>query len=175
MEQDSLEAYERATKIANITTFVGVIISILLNFWVIISLMTDLLGIDFGELMREIVKHGWRLPEDWVQQYHPFLYALQWVLLITVITDTAISYKYMVEGEPRVPLTYLRIVSFVGFFCGMWLYLAYHVTAYGLIFFASFITFMWTMFVRKEEVEEEEEEKFEPEVWKETASVIDWW
>lgn len=173
MEQD-LEAYEKATKIANITTFVGVIISILLNFWVIISLMTDLLGIDFGELMREIVKHGWRLPEDWVQQYHPFLYALQWVLLITVITDTAVSYRYMVEGEPRVPLTYLRIVSFVGFFCGMWLYLAYHVTAYGLIFFASFITFMWTMFVRKEEVEEEEKE-FEPEVWKETASVIDWW
>jgi len=164
MEQD-LEAYEKATKIANITTFVGVIISILLNFWVIISLMTDLLGIDFGELMREIVKHGWRLPEDWVQQYHPFLYALQWVLLITVITDTAVSYRYMVEGEPRVPLTYLRIVSFVGFFCGMWLYLAYHVTAYGLIFFASFITFMWTMFVKKEEVEEEEEE-FEPEVWK---------
>ena len=92
MEQD-LEAYEKATKIANITTFVGVIISILLNFWVIISLMTDLLGIDLGELMREIVKHGWRLPEDWVQQYHPFLYALQWVLLITVIKDTAVSYR----------------------------------------------------------------------------------
>ena len=164
MEQD-LEAYEKATKIANITTFVGVIISILLNFWVIISLMTDLLGIDFGELMREIIKHGWRLPEDWVQQYHPFLYALQWVLLITVITDTAVSYKYMDEGEPKVPLSYLRIVSFVGFFCGMWLYLAYHVTAYGLIFFASFITFMWTLFVKEEEKIEEEEE-FEPEVWK---------
>ena len=33
---------------------------------------------------------------------------------------------------------------------------------------------MWSMFVKKEEVEEEEKE-FEPEVWKETASVFDWW
>ena len=174
MVEDSMEAYERATKIANITTFVGVIVSVFLNIWVIISLMTDLLGIDFGQWAREVIKHGFRLPPNWVQQYQPFLYTLQWILLITVIADTAISYRYMVDGEPRVPLTYLRIVSFIGFFCGMWLYLAYHVTAYGLIFFASFITFMWSMFVKKEEVEEEEKE-FEPEVWKETASVFDFW
>ena len=173
MEQD-LETYERATKIANITTFVGVMVSALLNIWVIISLMTDLLGIDLGEWAREVIKYGFRLPPNWVQQYQPFLYTLQWILLITVITDTAISYRYMVDGEPRVPLTYLRIVSFIGFFCGMWLYLAYHVTAYGLIFFASFVTFMWSMFVKKEEVKEEEEE-FEPEVWRETASVFDFW
>lgn len=174
MVEDSLEAYEKATKIANITTVIGVAISVLLNVWVIISLMTDLLGMDFGEMARHVIEYGWRLPPDWVQQYQPFLTALQWILLVTVIVDTAVSYRFMVDGEPRVPTTYLRIVSFVGFFCGMWLYLAYHVTAYGLIFFASFVTFMWSMFVKKEEVEEEEEEVLEPEVWKETASIFDW-
>ena len=174
MAEEDVETYEKVTKIANITTLIGVITSFFLNIWVIISLMSDLFGVDVGEWAREVIKHGFKLPPDWVQQYQPFLTTLQWILLITVITDTAISYRYMVEGEPRVPLTYLRIVSFVGFFCGMWLYLAYHVTAYGLIFFASFVTFMWTMFVKKEEVEEEEEE-FEPEVWKESASVFDFW
>jgi len=172
--QDDLEEYERVTKIANITTVAGTAISILLNIWVIISLMTDLLGIDFGEWARHVIEYGWKLPPDWVQQYQPFLVTLQWILLATVITDTAVSYKYTVDGEPRPPLSYLRLVSFIGFFCGMWLYLAYHIAAYGLIFFASFVTFMWTMFSSVERVEEEEEEEFEPEIWRESASVFDW-
>ncbi|RLI82106.1 hypothetical protein DRP04_04710 [Archaeoglobales archaeon] len=175
MAEEDLETYERVTKIANITTLIGVIASVFLNIWVIISLMSDLFGIDFGEWAREIIEYGWRLPPNWVQQYQSFLTTLQWVLLVTVITDTAVSYRYMVEGEPKVPLSYQRIVSFIGFFCGMWLYLAYHVTAYGLIFFASFVTFTWTMFVKEERAEEEKEE-FEPEVWKETASIFNkWW
>ena len=175
MANGDLEEYERVHRIAQVTTALGTVLALLLNIWVIISLMTDLLGINIGEWARQIIEHGWRLPEDWVRRYHPFLYTLQWILLVTVIVDTAIAYKYSVEGEPRVPLPYLRIVSFLGFFCGMWLYLAYHVTAYGLIFFASFITFTWSMFVKREE-EEEEEEEFEPEVWKETATVSDsWW
>jgi len=166
MEQDSLEAYERATKIANITTFAGTIISVILNVWVIISLMTDLLGINFGEWARQVIEHGWRLPPNWVQQYQPFLTTLQWVLLFTVMTDTVVSLKYSEDGVPRVPMTYLRIVSFIGFFCGMWLYLAYQVVAYGIIFLASFVTFTWSMFRKETVVEEEEEEEFEPEVWK---------
>jgi len=173
-EEDAVEEYEKVTRIANITTVVGTIISVLLNIWVIISLMSDLTGIDVGEFAREVIERGWRLPPDWVQQYQPFLYTLQWILLITVITDTAISYRYMVEGEPRVPRAYLKVVSFIGFFCGMWLYLAYHVMAYGIIFFASFVTFSYLMFAGREEVkEEEEEEEFEPEIWKESASVFD--
>lgn len=171
-----LEEYERIERITSITTALGTVIAVLLNFWVIISLMTDLFGIDFGEWARQIIEHGWRLPEDWVQRYQPFLCTLQWILLVTVIMDTVISLKFSVEGEPRVPLPYLRVVSFLGFFCGMWLYLAYHVAAYGLIFFASFVTFMWSMFAR-EEKEGAEEEEFEPEVWKEAATVSDyfWW
>ncbi len=174
MEEDTLETYERVTKVANITTYLGTAVSVLLNFWVILSLMTDLLGVDFGEWARKIVEHGWKLPENWVQQYQPFLTMLQWILLFTVIADTSMTFKYSKEGEPRVPRSYLRVVSFIGFFCGMWLYLAYQVVAYGIIFFASFVTFMWTMFARKEEVEEKEE-KIEPELWKESASIYGWW
>jgi len=164
--QDSLEEYERIEKIERLTTIAGTAISILLNVWVVLSLMSDLLGIDIGEVIHKISEFGWRLPPDWVQKYQPFLYTLQWILLVTVMTDTVISYKFMVEGEPRVPITYLRVVSFIGFFCGLWLYLAYHVVAYGLIFFASTISLMYSMFVKKEE-EKEEEEEFESEIWTE--------
>ena len=163
---EDVEEYERIHRIASITSIAGSIIAILLNLWVISSLMSDLLGINLGRWAREVIKHGWKLPPNWVQQYQPFLTTLEWVLLFTMIIDTGISYKYTVEGEPRVPLSYLRIVSFIGFFCGLWLYLAYHVAAYGLIFFASFITFMYSMFAKSEEEEEiEEEEEFEPEIW----------
>ncbi|HDH45033.1 MAG TPA: hypothetical protein ENG66_06565 [Thermococcus sp.] len=173
-EDATVEEYEKTVRIVNLTTFAGTVISVLLNIWVMISLCSDLLGIDVGEFARKIIEYGWRLPPDWVQQYQPFLYTLQWILFVTVITDTAISYKYMVDGEPRVPRPYLKLVSFIGFFCGMWLYLAYHIMAYGIIFFASFITFTYVMFAeREEEIEEEEEEEFEPEIWKGSASIFD--
>ena len=162
---DDLEEYERVNKIAQLTTIAGTIISILLNVWVILSLMTELLGINVGTWARMVIEHGWTLPKNWVYKYQPFLYTLQWVLLMTVIVDTVMAYKYSVDGEPKVPLPYLRVVSFIGFFCGMWLYLAYHIVAYGLIFIASFVTFMWSMFVKEEE-DEENEEDFSPEIWK---------
>lgn len=167
---EDVEEYERIHKISQLSTVFGTVIALLLNIWVILSLMTDLLGIDVGEWARQVVKYGWKLPPDWVQQYQPFLYTLQWILLVTVITDTIIAQKYSVEGEPRVPLPYLRIVSFLGFFCGMWLYLAYHIAAYGIIFFASLVTLMWS-FTRREEAEEVEEDEFEPEIWKESANI----
>jgi len=172
MEQDSIEQYEKIHKISQYSTLIGTAISILLNIWVALSLMTDLMGIRLGDLIERVSKYGWQLPPDWVQRYQPFLTALQWVLLTAVIVDTGISFKYMQEGEPKVPLTYLRIASFIAFFCGLWLYLAYKVVAYGLIFFAGLVTLCYSLFVKKEE-EEEETEEFEGDIWKETASIFD--
>lgn len=173
MERDSLEEYEKMHKITQYTTIIGTILSAIINIWVMLSLMTDILGVDLGEVIDRIAKYGWQLPPDWVVRYQPYLYTMQWILLITVMFDTAISFKYMKEGEPRVPLPYLRLVSFIGFFCGLWLYLAYKVTAYGLIFFAGFVTFMYSMFVKRDEQSVEEEGETESDIWKETASIFD--
>lgn len=173
MEQDSLEEYEKIHKIAQYTTVIGTILSVIINVWVILSLMTDILGLNLGDVVNKIAKYGWRLPPDWVARYHPYLYTMQWILLIAVIIDTAVSFRYMRNGEPRVPLVYLRVMSFIAFFCGLWLYLAYKVAAYGLIFFAGIITMMYSLFVKGEEQREEEEGEFEPGIWKETVSVFD--
>jgi len=172
-EQDSLEQYEKMHKVAQYTTIISTIASVIINVWVTLSLLTDVLGLNLGEMIDKIAKYGWRLPPDWVVQYQPYLYAMQWILLVTIVIDTGISIRYMRDGEPRVPLPYLRVVSFIGFFTGMWLYLAYKIAAYGLIFFASFVTMMYSLFVKTEEVEEGEESDFESEIWKEAASVFD--
>ena len=172
-EQDSLEQYEKMHKVAQYTTIISTIASIIINIWVTLSLLTDVLGLNLGDIINKIAKYGWRLPPDWVVQYQPYLYAMQWILLTTITVDMGVSMKYMKDGEPRVPLPYLRVVSFIGFFCGLWLYLAYKVAAYGLIFFASMVTMMYSLFIKTEEEMEEEEEDFESEIWKEAASIFD--
>lgn len=171
--QDSLEEYERIAKISQYATVIGTILSLIINIWVMLSLMTDVLGLDMGQVIENIAKYGWRLPPDWVVKYQPYLYTMQWILLVTVMIDTGISFKYMEDGIPRVPLNYLRVVSFISFFCGMWLYLAYKVMAYGLMFFAGLVVMMYSVFAKSEDKVEEETEEFEPDIWKETASVFD--
>ncbi len=174
MERDDfVEEYEKLQRTIKIATIGATVFSILLNIWVALSLMSDVLGIDLGEVYRQIVKYGWRLPPDWVARYQPYLYTMEWILLVTVIVDTAVSAMYTREGIPEVPIPYLRVVSFISFFCGMWLYFAYKVAAYGIIFFAGLLTFSYTFVVKKESEEGEEEEEFESEIWKEAATVFD--
>lgn len=146
-----VEEYERVATITKHATTISTVVAIILNFWVVLSLLTDTLKIDLGKTVEDIVKHGWRLPPDWVQQYEFELSIMQWILLIAVIFDTGFSFSRMKGDKLDVSPKYLIPMSLIGMNCGLWLYLAYSVLAYGLIFFASMLTFVFAIIRLKKE------------------------
>lgn len=146
-----VDEYERIATITKNASAISTLIAILLNFWVVLSLLTDTLRIDLGKAVEEVVKYGWKLPPDWVQQYQFELNVMQWILLIAVVLDTGYSFSRMKGEKLEVSPKYLIPMSLIGMNCGFWLYLAFSVLAYGLIFFASMLTFAFAILkLRKE-------------------------
>lgn len=169
-QEDTVERYLKEKRVYDLATKLGAIVAMIVNIWVALSLASDLMGIDFGKVVEEIAKYGWRLPPDWVVKWHPYLYAMQWILFVVVVIDTALATTiFSKEGVPEPPAQYLMVVSAIGVFCGLWLYLAYKMLIHGYIFFASFVTLMYVLFTKKPGEVGEIEEEFEPDIWKETA------
>jgi len=128
----------------------SMVVGNLLSLWLLVSMMGDLLGVNVFELAKQLVFRPWVIPEEWITLYYPVWYAMQWALLILMLSDQVFTMKYYSTGQKMPPATYERWMSFAIFVVSFWLSLLFHYATFIVITIFSSIAFSYTMFIRRE-------------------------
>ena len=137
-------------KVIELSEKIGNIVSTLLSTLLIIQMIGDLLGINVFEVLKTAVTKPWVIPVEWIYMYYPLWYALEWVLLILMLSDQVYTMRYMQMHKEPPPPTYARWMSLAIFMVSFWLAIILRYMTFTIITVFAAITFSYTMFVRKE-------------------------
>jgi len=142
-EIDVDRALELSEKLSNI---VGSLLSMVL----IVQMLGDLLGINVIEALKTALTRPWVIPVEWIEMYYPLWYAMQWALLILMLSDQVFTMRYMQTHKRPPPPSYERWMSFAIFMVSFWLAILFRYMTFTLITIFAAISFSYTMFIRKE-------------------------
>jgi len=137
---------DRALRIGEVASNV---VSSLLSTLLIVQMIGDLLGIPVFEVLKEVVTRPWVIPIEWIEMYYPLWYAMQWALLMLMISDQVFTMRYMQARKEPPPPAYARWMSFAIFMVSFWLAILFRYMTFVLITIFASISFSYTMFVRK--------------------------
>ena len=142
-EFDIDRALDLSEKISNVA-------SSLLSMLLIVQMVGDLLGINVIEALQIAISRPWVIPVEWIEAYYPLWYAMQWMLLILMISDQVFTMRYMQVHKQPPPPVYVRWMSLAIFMVSFWLAILFRYMTFTLITIFSSISFSYTMFIRKE-------------------------
>jgi len=142
-EIDIDRALEISEKISNV-------IGSLLSMFLIVQMFGDLLGISVVEVLKTALTRPWVVPVEWIEMYYPLWYAMQWALLILMLSDQVFTMRYMQVHKRPPPPSYERWMSFAIFMISFWLAILFRYMTFTLITIFAAISFSYTMFIRKE-------------------------
>jgi len=142
-EFDIDRALDLSEKISNVA-------SSLLSMLLIVQMVGDLLGINVIEALQIAISRPWVIPVEWIEAYYPLWYAMQWMLLILMISDQVFTMWYMQVHKQPPPPVYVRWMSLAIFMVSFWLAILFRYMTFTLITIFSSISFSYTMFIRKE-------------------------
>jgi hypothetical protein len=130
----------QAEKIANIVSF-------MLTSLLVLSMLSDVLGISFAELVHRVATLPWVVPVEIVEQYYWLWYSLEALLLILLIVDQAITYRFLAKNiEP--PRTYVLYMNLVMFLLSFWLGLIIRTGTLLVVAFLSSFSLIYTLMKR---------------------------
>jgi len=129
-------------KIANV-------FSSLLSMLLIVQMMGDLLGISVLDVLKTALTRPWVVPVEWIEAYYPLWYAMEWMLLILMISDQVFTMRYMQTHKRPPPPAYVRWMSFAIFMISFWLAILFRYMTFTLITIFASISFSYTMFIKK--------------------------
>ncbi|RLF08519.1 MAG: hypothetical protein DRJ60_00210 [Thermoprotei archaeon] len=141
-EIDVDRALELSEKLSNA---VGSLLSIVL----IVQMMGDLLGINVIEALKMTLTRPWVIPVEWIEMYYPLWYAMQWALLILMLSDQVFTMRYMQSHKAPPPPSYERYMSLAIFIVSFWLAILFRYMTFTLITVFASISLSYTMFIRK--------------------------
>ena len=136
-------ALELSEKISNV-------VGSLLSMFLIVQMFGDLLGISVIEVLKTALTRPWVIPVEWIEMYYPLWYAMQWALLILMLSDQVFTMRYMQTHKRPPPPAYERWMSFAIFMVSFWLAILFRYMTFTLITIFAAISFSYTMFIRKE-------------------------
>jgi len=142
-EIDVDRALELGEKLSNI-------MSSILSMFLIVQMLGDLLGISVIEALKTAITRPWVIPVEWIEMYYPLWYAMQWALLILMLSDQVFTMRYMQTHKQPPPPAYERWMSFAIFMVSFWLAILFRYMTFTLITIFAAISFSYTMFIRKE-------------------------
>jgi len=129
----------------------SMVVGNLLSLWLLVSMMGDLLGVNVFELAKQLVLRPWVIPKEWIELYYPVWYAMEWALLILMMSDQVYTMRYYSAGHRMPPTNYVRWMSLAIFIVSFWLALLFHYTTFVVIAIFSSISFSYSMFIRRGE------------------------
>ena len=144
LAEERFEEFEKrlsqAEKIANI-------VSLMLTSLLTLSMLSDVLGISFAELVHRVATLPWVIPIEIIEQYYWLWYSLEVFLLILLIVDQAITYRFLAKNiEP--PRTYVLYMNLVMFLLSFWLGLIIRTGTLIMIAFLSSFSLIYTLMKR---------------------------
>lgn len=144
LAEERFEEIERKlTQVEKIANIVSLMFTSLLT----LSLLSDVLGISFAELVQKIVTLPWVIPVEIIVQYYWLWYSLEVVLLIMLIVDQVVMYRFLAKNiEP--PRTYVLYMNTAMFLISFWLALILRTGTLTLIAFLSSFTLIYTLMKR---------------------------
>lgn len=142
-EMDVDRVLELSEKLSNV---VGTLLSMVL----IVQMVGDLLGIDIAKALEMALTRPWVIPVEWIEMYYPLWYAMQWALLILMLSDQVFTMRYMQVHKSPPPPSYGRWMSLAIFMLSFWLAILFRYMTFTLITIFAAISFSYTMFIRKE-------------------------
>jgi len=137
-------------RVLTITEKVSNAIGIVLSMFLTIQLLGDLLGVPISELLKMAVSKPWVIPTEWIEQYYPVWYGMEWGLLILMVFDNVYTTKCLQTLKSPPPVKYERWMSFAIFMLSFWLTLVFRYGSLTMITIFAAITFSYTMFIKKE-------------------------
>jgi len=137
-------------KILDISEKVSNLLSSLLSMVLIVQMFGDLLGISVIEILKTAITRPWVIPVEWIEAYYPLWYAMEWILLILMLSDQVFTMRYMQTHKQPPPPVYVRWMSFAIFMFSFWLALLFRYMTFTLITIFSCISFSYTVFIRKQ-------------------------
>lgn len=144
MAEERFEEIERKlTQVERIANMVSLVLTSLLT----LSLLSDILGIGFAELVQKVVTLPWAIPVETIAQYYWLWYSLEAALLIMLIADQAVMYRFMAKDiEP--PRTYVLYMNLAMFLLSFWLGLVIRTATLLVIAFLSSFSLIYTLMKR---------------------------
>lgn len=144
MSEERFEELERRlTQIERIANVVSFVITALLT----LSLLSDVLGINFAELIHRIVTIPWVIPIEVIAQYYWLWYTLEVVLVILLIVDQIVTYRFISKDlEP--PRNFVLYMNLTMFLISFWLALILRTATMILIAFLTSFTVVYTLLKR---------------------------
>jgi len=136
-------------RVLDISEKISNVVSSLLSMLLIVQMIGDLLGISVFEALTTALTRPWVIPVEWIEMYYPLWYAMEWMLLILMISDQVFTMRYMQTHKQPPPPAYVRWMSFAIFMISFWLALLFRYMTFVLITIFASISFSYTMFVRK--------------------------
>jgi hypothetical protein len=141
------ERFEELEKRLSQIERVSNVVSLMLTSLLTLSLMCDVLGISFAELVHKIVTLPWVIPVEVILQYYWLWYTLEVVLLVLLIIDQVTVYRFLARNiEP--PKTYVLYMNTAMFLISFWLALVLRTATLMLIAFLSSFTLIYTLMKR---------------------------
>ena len=123
--------------------------STLMSMVLIVQMIGDLLGINVFEAVKIAISRPWVIPTEWIVQYYPLWYAMEFALLVLIIFDQVYTMRYM-QAHKRPPSpSYERWMSLAIFIVSFWLAIILRYATFTLITVFAAISFSYTMFIRR--------------------------
>lgn len=137
-------------RVLDISEKISNVIGSLLSMVLIVQMLGDLLGISVFEALKTAFTKPWVVPTELIEMYYPLWYALEWLLLILMLSDQVFTMRYMHTHKAPPPPIYERYMSFAMFIVSFWLAIIFRYATFTMITIFSAISFSYTMFIRKE-------------------------
>ena len=123
--------------------------STLMSMVLIVQMIGDLLGINIFEAVKIAISRPWVIPTEWIVQYYPLWYAMEFALLVLIIFDQVYTMRCM-QAHKRPPSpSYVRWMSLAIFIVSFWLAIILRYATFTLITVFAAISFSYTMFIRR--------------------------
>jgi len=136
-------------RILELSDKLSMVFSSLMSMILIVQMIGDLLGISIFEAVKIAISRPWVIPTEWIVQYYPLWYAMQFILLVLIISDQVYTMRYMQARKTPPPPSYERWISLAIFIISFWLAIILRYATFTLITVFAAISFSYTMFIRK--------------------------
>ena len=136
-------------RILELSDKLSMMFSTLMSMVLIVQMIGDLLGINVFEAVKIAISRPWVIPTEWIVQYYPLWYAMQFVLLVLIISDQVYTMRYMQTHKRPPPPSYGRWMSLAIFIVSFWLAIILRYATFTLITVFAAISFSYTMFIRR--------------------------
>jgi hypothetical protein len=141
------ERFEDIEKKLSYIEKVSNVVSLMVTSLLTLSLLSDVLGISFAELVQKIVTLPWVIPIEIIVQYYWLWYTLEVVLLILLIVDQVVTYRFLARNvEP--PRSFVLYMNLTMFLISFWLALVLRTGTLMLISFLTSFSVVYTLLKR---------------------------